>query len=43
MRRASARTKDALVEAMGRALGAITPEDAKGWFGHCGYVFAQSL
>ncbi len=21
----------------GRALGAVTPEDAKGWFAHCGY------
>lgn len=27
----------------GRALDAITPEDAKGWFGHCGYAVAQSL
>ncbi len=43
LRRARARTKEALVEALGRALDTITPEDVKGWFGHCGYVFAQSL
>ena len=33
-----ARTKGALVEAIGRALDEITPEDARGWFGHCGYA-----
>ncbi len=43
LRREKARTKEALLEAIGRALDAITPEDAKGWFGHCGYVVAQSL
>ncbi len=43
LRRAKARTKEALVEAIGLALGAITPEDAKGWFGHCGYALAQPL
>jgi transposase len=37
LRREKARTKEALVEAIGRALDAITSEDAKGWFGHCGY------
>ena len=37
LRREKARTKEALVEAIGRALDAITPEDAEGWFGHCGY------
>ncbi|MDP9477384.1 MAG: IS630 family transposase [Actinomycetota bacterium] len=42
-RRAKARTKEALVEAIGRALDAITPEDAEGWFGHCGYAAIQSL
>ena len=30
----------ALVEAIGRALDAVTPEDAKGWFVHCGYEVA---
>lgn len=29
--------KTALVEAIGRALSAITVEDAAGYFGHCGY------
>ena len=43
LRRAKARTKEALVEAIGRALDAMTPEDARGWFGHCGYAVAQSL
>ncbi len=43
LRRSQARTKEALVEAIGLALGAITPEDAKGWFGHCGYALAQPL
>ena len=43
LRQEKARTKEALLEALGRALEAITPEDAKGWFGHCGYAAAQSL
>ncbi len=37
MRRAEARTREALVEAMGRALGAVTARDARGFFGHRGY------
>jgi transposase len=43
LRREKARTKKVLLEAIGQALDAITPEDAKGWFGHCGYAVAQSL
>ncbi len=43
LRREKARTKEALVEAIGRALDAITPEDAKGWFGHCGYALRGQL
>ncbi len=43
LRREKARTKEVLLRAIGRALDAITPEDAKGWFGHCGYGLAQSL
>jgi hypothetical protein len=43
LRRENARTKEALVEAMGRALDAITLEDVKGWFSHYGYAVAQSL
>ncbi len=37
MRRTSARTREALVEAMGRALDTVTPQDARGFFEHCGY------
>ena len=43
LRRERARTKEALLRAIGRALEAITPEDAKGWFDHCVYAVAQSL
>lgn len=37
MRKAEARTRGALVEAMGRALDAVSAQDARGFFGHCGY------
>lgn len=37
LRRSEARTREALIEAMGRALSAITAPDARGFFGHCGY------
>jgi hypothetical protein len=43
LRREKARTKEALVEAMGRALDVITPEDATGFFAHCGHAADQSL
>ena len=43
LRRAQARTREALVEAIGQALDAITPVDASGWFAHCGYASTQSL
>jgi hypothetical protein len=29
--------REVLVEAIGRALGAVTTEDAAGWFAHAGY------
>jgi transposase len=32
-----ARTKEALVEAMGRALDVVSDRDARGFFTHCGY------
>jgi hypothetical protein len=32
-----ARSREALIEAMGAALDAITAQDARGFFGHCGY------
>ena len=37
LRRAGARTCEALIEAMGRALDAVTARDARGFFEHCGY------
>ncbi len=37
LRKAQARTFGALVEAIGRALDAITERDASGFFRHCGY------
>jgi transposase len=37
LRRAAARSHEALVESMGAALDAITAQDAHGFFGHCGY------
>jgi transposase len=32
-----ARTKEALVEAMGRALAAVSTQDVRGFFVNCGY------
>jgi transposase len=44
LRKGGARSRKALVEAMGTALDAITIGDVQGFFGHCGYrVPAQSL
>ena len=37
LRKAEARSREALIEAAGRALEAITPQDAEGFFRHCGY------
>jgi transposase len=37
LRKAKARTREALFEATHRALCALTPDDARGFFGHCGY------
>jgi len=37
LRKAEGRSREALIEAMGRALEAITPQDAEGFFRHCGY------
>lgn len=38
LRRAGARTREALQEAIGQALLAVTAQDAQGWFRHCGYL-----
>lgn len=43
MRKAEARTREALVEAMGRALDALTSRDARGFFGHCAYRTVDQL
>jgi transposase len=37
VRKAGARVREELVEAIGRALAAVTIEDAAGWFAHAGY------
>lgn len=39
LRRAEARTGEALVAAIAAALGRVTPQDAAQWFAHCGYSF----
>lgn len=42
LRRAAARTVEALIDAMGEALRAVTPTDILGWFGHSGYLPTES-
>jgi transposase len=37
MRKAEARTRESLIEAMGLALSAVSTRDVRGFFGHCGY------
>ncbi len=37
VRKEGARVREALVEAIGRALAAVTTEDVAGWFAHAGY------
>jgi transposase len=37
LRKAGARTREALIEAIGRALSAVTASDARGFFEHRGY------
>jgi transposase len=43
LRKAGARTKEELIEAIAQALSAVTPEDAEGWFRHCGYNVEDQL
>jgi hypothetical protein len=38
VRRVGARVREALVEAIRRALRAVTIEDTAGWFAHAGYL-----
>ncbi|GHO85524.1 hypothetical protein KSZ_35300 [Dictyobacter formicarum] len=42
LRRAGARSREALQEAIATALDCITSADALGWFTHCGYPLARS-
>jgi len=37
LRRAETRARESLIEAMGRALYAVSARDARGFFGYCGY------
>lgn len=39
LRKAGARTPEALVEAIGDALAKVTKKDATHWLAHCGYGF----
>jgi transposase len=43
LRKIGARTKEALVEAMGRALGSVSVKDIAGYFAHCGYHASAQL
>jgi transposase len=38
LRRAGARTREAVEEGICQALLTVTAQDARGWFSHCGYV-----
>ena len=42
LRRAGARTREALQESICQALLTVTPQDAQGWFRHCGYLPAEA-
>lgn len=37
LRKAEARSREALLEALGMAISAVTDQDARGFFKHCGY------
>ena len=39
LRHAEARTREALISVMGRALDAVSAQDTRGFFGHCGYRY----
>jgi transposase len=39
LRSAQARTRESLLAAIGKALAAVSPQDAQNWFAHCGYTF----
>jgi transposase len=41
LKKAAARSREALIEAIGRALGEVTARDTAGWFAHCGYSLSD--
>jgi len=43
LRKAGARTREALIEALIEALSAINARDASNFFGHCGYPISAQL
>ncbi len=43
LRRAAARTKATLLDALADALAHIPAADAHGYFAHCGYAFSEVL
>jgi transposase len=43
VRKAEARTREALVEAIGKGIIMVTTEDARGFFDHCGYTTPVQL
>ncbi len=43
LRRAEARTREALIEAMGWALSAVSVRDIQGFLWHCGYRMVDQL
>jgi transposase len=43
LRKAEARTREALIEAMGLAISTVTAGDARSFLGHCGYRSAGRL
>lgn len=43
LRKTTARSRDALIEAIGAALSAVTAEDVRGFFEHAGYRPASHL
>jgi len=40
LRTLKTRTKEALIDAIAKALERVTASDAKGWFESCGYIFS---
>lgn len=40
LRTLKARTKDTLINAIAKAIEAVTDNDVKGWFESCGYIFS---